>query len=385
MNIMNKSIPIQNSTAFVGFYEANHISPVSQDISDINKHYQRRESLFRSLGILPNLVRNSKVLEFGPGSGHNALYTASLSPELYELVDGNLKGVRDTRARLESFGIDRIKIHHALFTEYQSDNKFDIVWAEGCLPHQTQPIPLLEHMASFVVVGGCLCVSISNGISYLSETIRRLFRDRFLQALGDIHEQVRELTPYIESHLHYLRGMSRPVEDWILDNIVQPLRDRRLLSIPEVIACLNGEFDVYGSSPRFLTDWRWYKEIVGDERKFSELALDNYYKNNLNLLDYRFNFPEHSRAYGEKLEDFGSRSWDLMCEIEHGNDLIWKEFFDLMDELCSHIEDQAPTTVLAIREAIALLQSETPNMDLLQFPQWWGRGQQYLSLIRKKR
>lgn len=385
MNIMNKSIPIQNSLAFVGFYEANHISPVSQDISDINKHYQRRESLFRSLGILPNLVRNSKVLEFGPGSGHNALYTASLSPELYELVDGNLKGVRDTRARLESFGIDRIKIHHALFTEYQSDNKFDIVWAEGCLPHQTQPIPMLEHMASFVVEGGCLCVSISNGISYLSETIRRLFRDRFFQTLGDVHEQARELTPYIEPHLQYLRGMSRPVEDWILDNIVQPLRDRRLLSIPEVIACLNGEFDVYGSSPRFLTDWRWYKEIVGDERKFSELALDNYYKNNLNLLDYRFNFPEHSRAYGEKLEDFGSRSWDLMCEIEHGNESIWKEFFDLMDELCSHIEDQAPTTVLAIREAIALLQSETPNMDLLQFPQWWGRGQQYLSLIRKKR
>ena len=385
MNTMNKNTLIQNSPAFVGFYESNHISPVSQDISDIDKHYQRRESLLRSLGILPRLVRNSKFLEFGPGSGHNALYVASLFPDLYELVDGNLKGVRDTRARLEAFGIDRIKVRHALFTLYQSDTKFDIVWAEGCLPHQSQPIPLLEHMASFVVEGGCICVSINNGISYLPETIRRLFRDRFFEASGDVHEQARKLTPYIQPHLQHLRGMSRPVEDWILDSIVQPMQDRRLLSIPEVISCLNKDFDVYGSSPRFLTDWRWYKEIIGDDRMFNRLALDNYYKNNLNLLDYRFNFPEHSRAYGEKLEALGSRSWDLMCEIEHGNESMWKEFFDLMDELCSHIDGQAPITVGAIQESCALLQNANPDMDLLQFPQWWGRGQQYLSLIRKKR
>ncbi len=44
---------------------------------------------------------------------------------------------------------------------------------------------------------------------------------------------------------------------------------------------------------------------------------------------------------------------------------------------------QAPTTVEAIREAVILLKSADPNMRLKQFPQWWGRGQQYLSLIKK--
>jgi hypothetical protein len=43
---------MQYSLAFVGFYEANHISPVSQDISDFNKHFQHRESLFRSLRLV---------------------------------------------------------------------------------------------------------------------------------------------------------------------------------------------------------------------------------------------------------------------------------------------------------------------------------------------
>ena len=78
MNTSHKNIPMQDRPAFVGFYQSNHISPVSQDISDLNQHFQRRESLFRSFGILPALAKSGKVFEFEPGSGQNALYMASL-------------------------------------------------------------------------------------------------------------------------------------------------------------------------------------------------------------------------------------------------------------------------------------------------------------------
>jgi hypothetical protein len=239
------------------------------------------------------------------------------------------------------------------------------------------------HISSFVQEGGVLCISTANGVSYLSETLRRLFRDRFFDATGDVHVQARKVLPFLQPHLDNLRGMSRPTEDWILDNIVQPLQDRCLLSIPEVISCLNDTYDVYGSSPRFLTDWRWYKDLVLQTQKFNELALENYYQNNLNLLDYRFQFSKHTVAFGEKLEELGAKSWDLMCKIEQGSAGVWSELFDLMEELCIHIEMQAPTTVEAIREAVILLKSADPNMKLKQFPQWWGRGQQYLSLIKK--
>ena len=383
VNILKKNIKMKDRPAFVGFYESNNISPVSQDISDLNQHFQRRESLFRSLGILPALVKGIQVLEFGPGSGHNALYTASLLPEQYVLVDGNLKGVQETCERLSNFTASKIKVHHGLFDEFNTVSKFDLVWAEGCLPHQSRPLTLLEHVASFVRGGGGLCLTSINGISYLSETLRRLFRDRFFDSSGDVHGQVIQLSPYLKPHLQNLKGMSRPVEDWILDNIVQPLQGRLLLSIPEVINCLNSKFDVYGSSPRFLTDWRWYKEIIGKNRGFNEIALDNYYKNNLNLLDYRFEFPIHSAAFGIKLEELGSQSWDLMCKIEQGDESVWQDFFALMQELCNHIETLAPETAEAIREATILLQSGNPDMELKQFPKWWGRGQQYISLIRK--
>ena len=385
MNTSTKKILMKSRPAFVAFYEENHISPVSQDITDLNHHFQRRESLFRSLGIVPAFIKGTKCLEFGPGSGHNALYTANLSPMQYDLVEGNLIGALEVRERLAIFSTvcTQINVHHTLFNDFQAERKFDLVWAEGCLPHQSDPLKMLVHVASFVRNGGLLCVTSCNGISYLSETLRRLFRDRFFDASGDVHEQARKLTPFLQPHLQYLRGMSRPVEDWILDNIVQPLQERLLLSMPEVITCLDGRFDVYGSSPRFLTDWRWYKDIVGNDRGFNELALVNYYQNNLNLLDYRFETSSHTIEFGKRLEEFGSQSWDLMCRIEHGEELVWPQLYSLMHELCSHIEGRLPVTAEAIREAVNLLERGAPGMELTQFPQWWGRGQQYLTLMRR--
>jgi len=142
------------SKSFVEFYSKNDISPVSQDIIDLNKHFQRRESLFRSLGLLPSFIAGKSVLEFGPGSGHNALYMASLKPEKYELVDGNPMGVQETRERLAAYSDSQVEVHQSLFEEFQTDTRFDLVWAEGCLPHQSEPLPLLDNISLFVARGG---------------------------------------------------------------------------------------------------------------------------------------------------------------------------------------------------------------------------------------
>lgn len=163
---------------------------------------------------------------------------------------------------------------------------------------------------------------------------------------------------------------------------MQPLQDRCLLNIPTVIDCLHSKFDVYGASPRFLSDWRWYKQIVGIQRGFNEKALDDYYTNNLKLLDYRFEFPVHTLKFGYQLEEICSRSWDLMCLIENGDQSSWKGIFTTLEELCAHIEIAAPITTDAIREIARCLQGDDVDMPLPCFSTWWGRGQQYISLIR---
>lgn len=42
------------------FYTKFNISPVRQDISDLSRHFQRREALYRQLGILPRAIRGDR-------------------------------------------------------------------------------------------------------------------------------------------------------------------------------------------------------------------------------------------------------------------------------------------------------------------------------------
>ena len=58
------------------YYIKENISPVHYKISNIKKHFQIRNSLYRLLGFTPSFFYNKDVIEIAPGSGHNSIYTA---------------------------------------------------------------------------------------------------------------------------------------------------------------------------------------------------------------------------------------------------------------------------------------------------------------------
>ena len=69
------------------YYIREGISPVHYDLSDLNKHFQIRASLYRLLGVIPSIFKGKDILEVAPGSGHNSIYTATLLPRTYDLVE----------------------------------------------------------------------------------------------------------------------------------------------------------------------------------------------------------------------------------------------------------------------------------------------------------
>ena len=370
--------------AFVTFYSNHNVSPVSQDITNLEKHFQRRDSLFRSLGIPPSLVKGSSVVEFGPGSGHNAIFTASLSPSSYFLVDGNTLGLTQTKEKLDQLNFKDYRIINSLFLDYASDEKFNLVWAENCIPHQSDPLLILRHLSSFTQLSGIFVATTASPISYLSETIRRLLFNICITTQVSLQASLDLLRPYLASHLINLKGMSRPVDDWIIDNILQPLEKRKLLTIPEVVRALYNDFDFYASSPQFVTDWRWYKEILGEDREFNNNAVDAYYRSNINLIDYRYSFDVQSVNFGQDLEDLCAETWSLMAQIQQGDSKKWQSFFDQLSKISTMIEKISPNTASSIVEASQYLQDGAPlDQELNAFPKWWGRGTQYVSLIRR--
>jgi SAM-dependent methyltransferase len=333
-------------TAMLDFYQQHGIAPVKQDIGDLSAHFQRRAFLYRQLGLWPKSIEGKRVLEVGPGTGENARYTASLEPASYTLMEPN-----DTaRARLyETYAhadpYATVEISDQSLDTFTSAAPYDVVLCEGLLGLSGgDPRGLLTQLGNQVAVGGVLVVTCIDAISDCAEVLRRALAQRYIRRDASLQKNVAILKPICAPHLATLKGMTRSVEDWILDNILNPASIGPTFSIPDALEHVDGKFEVLGCSPRFLIDWRWYKEATPG----NAWAIESYWRNCHNLYDYRKVKPESTRSRNE--------SFMAWCE-------------DIREGVRG-LEAGGPGNVWARTD------------ELRDDPSWFGRGQQYLSLVR---
>jgi 2-polyprenyl-3-methyl-5-hydroxy-6-metoxy-1,4-benzoquinol methylase len=372
-------------SAFLDYYAEHKISPVSQDVSDLQAHYNRREALYRHLGVIPSFLAGKSVLEFGPGSGHNALYTASLGPKRYVLVDGNPTGLEETRKRLSHFEMD-IEVVESRIETFATDERFDMVMCEGVLPWQQEPEALLKKVAHFVAPGGVLLISCNNEISQLSELLRKLQALLMVDRNAPLMERATALKTVFQADAASLAGMSRPIEDWIIDQILQPFIGR-CLSIGDSIAALDKDFEVYCTSPNFLIDWSWYKEVPVREDSVNRVGMRVFMENTHNFLDYRFSFPPRDAEKNAVLDQLASRILNAILNFENAEDDALLD--SIQEDLGLLVEEAAafsPETARSLGDFADGLRQyrETGTFPTLTaFAPLFGRGQQYVSFIRK--
>lgn len=381
--------PMSSPRPFVDFYTAHGISPVAQNISDLRRHFQIRDALYRHLGIPPRLIAGASVVEFGPGSGHNALFTQSLGPARYLLVDANPTGIARTRALLAEHrtGGAEPEIVASLIQEFRSEERFDLVLCEGVIPTQRNPADFLRHVAGFAAPGGVVVLTCMDSVSYLSELLRRLLALALTREDEPLQERVERLLPVFGPHLDSLRGMTRPHGDWIMDNLLQPFHGP-LFSMAEAMEALRGAYSPHGSSPHFLADWRWHKTIHDEERlRTHEAALDAYAANVHSLLDHRQVFAPRAPEENRRLVEL----CDAICACVYafadsrGRDQLEK-VAELLEPLASEVGRFSPDLALALRQYLAVLRGYLQNGSVggfQSFASLFGRGQQYLSFIRE--
>jgi SAM-dependent methyltransferase len=377
--------------SIVDFYRRYGISPVRQDISDLPRHFARREALYRHLGLLPAFVRGRSVIEVGPGSGFNSLYTASLEPSRYVLVEGNPRGVRDMTALFEQFGslCQGIEIVPALVEEYEPDQRFDFVLCEGLLgvAGVPDPIALLASVARLVAPGGVLVITCIDALSYFAETLRRLLANLLIDPGESLALRTAVCVRAFGPHLATLPGMTRSAEDWVVDNLINPASIGPFVSIPDAITALSATFDVFGASPRFLTDWRWYKDI-GIDGRFNKLALDEYWANAHHLLDYRRAGPPGDPVQNALLYDACLGVRGEVRALERAPDRGGIERIQRGLRQTGDLVHQAvPGVGKALQDVERLIDGDVDADRIASaehFAPWFGRGQQYVSFSRSR-
>ena len=370
---------------YLDFYSTHGATLVSREITDRSKFFLAREQLFVALGVLPNLLEGKSVLEFGPGTGHNALYTDSLMPGRFVLVDGDATILGASQERLEMQGLKSVykEYVHALFDDFRTDEKFDLVIAEACIPNQPAPAKTLRQMLSFLKPGGAMIFTTVSPASWLAEITRRIAKFKCMNANGIV--DVDELSTKLAPHFIELRGMARSPKEWVLDNLIQPLSAGELFSIPNALSTLTAEYQVSGCSPKFLQDWRWYKDASGSGSIRHAEIIDQYHQHIANFLDRRANCVPGPVAYGERVESLCSEIWRDLISIETAPSNELKGLNALLSDLSRiavFVADVSPVTARSLEEAVDWIKGGLEKDDLEFFPNWWGRAQQHIGVFK---
>ena len=241
---------------------------------------------------------------------------------------------------------------------------------------------MLLHIASFVELGGTLVITTMDAVSFLSEAIRRLFaRLHIGQATLDLTHLPR-LVEFFKKDLDSLKGMSRKREDWVIDQIIHPWNGP-LFSIADAISTLDNDFSAHGTSPRFFSDWRWYKSIHHEDDGFSAALLASYHAGLHNFLDWRISLPAVDVNSNKNLLDLSQQIYDVQFAMESGLvPMNSKSIVNLLGEILAKCSQMHASTRFSIGKAIESLSSPHPPNEC-DLEGWWGRGQQYLSFIRR--
>ena len=190
-------------SSHVEFYAKYNISPVRQNIQDLDKHFRNRAFLYRQLGILPAFISGKKVIEVGPGSGFNSLYTAGLNPVQYVLMEPNKAGVEDIRILFSDYPDlwRNSKIAQCLLGSYKEDSEFDFVFCEGVLSGVPNPEETVKQLADLVGLQGILVITCVDDISYFPEALRRFFAQLIVNPDSELEEKTNLLLPIFSPHL----------------------------------------------------------------------------------------------------------------------------------------------------------------------------------------
>ena len=378
---------------FLEHYIKNQITPVKQDINDLNTHFSRRISLYKTLGVPPISFKNKKVLEIGPGGGYNPLVTQSFQLEQYDLLEANQYAIENINSIFKEYDVDssNINIIHSMLEDFQTDEKYDIIMCEGMIPGLDNKPEVLTKLDKLLSKNGILIVTCADEVSYLFEILRHYIGSFLVNENDTFDEKLDIFESAFNPHLETLKGMSRFKRDWCADNLLGEMHFNYDFSIKEAIKFFKDNYTFYNSSPNIFYDFRWYKSIPVDISEQNEYFIDNFDKIKHNFLYHKTIYKERDISSNNELELlckelFKNIQYSVVDKKDTNNNII-----EILENILINIEDlnsEDDTLSSSFKEIIELIKNKDFTIDSIScayphFKEAFGRGQSYVSLIKE--
>lgn len=261
------------------YYQQHNILPVHYK-GTREEHFQRRESLYRALRMPPLLFQYAKILEIAAGTGQNAEYIYSLifNEKNFVAIDPMLHD-SSKKSLVHEISVEDY------FARYPYET-YDIIICENWLGRNDSEI--LKKIAARIRNRGILVITCVPALGVLPNMLRRGLATQLINDNMTFEEKTQILVQAFSSHLDTIKDMTRSHKDWVQDTLLYPDYDKMIFEPAEVFNQLP-DFEILGSSPDFVSDWRWFKSLYGDNRKFNEHFISHYSENSLRFMSYKDN------------------------------------------------------------------------------------------------
>lgn len=321
-------------------YLRHGISPVRYDLRSLDAHFERRDALYRSLGLPPMAFAGRDVLEVAPGSGQNSLYVATRQPRRLVLVEPNPVAQADIAAAYDALERPHTapSLEAVRFQDFRPDDRFDIALCENWLGSQPDDLASLRRLAGLVRPGGIAVATCVPFAGFFPNVMRKLIALRLLRASDDFEIATQRMLAAFSPHLSTIQGMTRSHRDWVQDCMLNPHYLRVVLPLETLLDAFGPDMEALGTSPRFAVDWRWFKTLTGMARQYDAHLIAAERRNLHNLVDHRQLFAERSAEDNRRLA--------TLFEAAHAAALDWEAAHDRGDSDGMARETMALATLL---------------------------------------
>ncbi len=370
----------------LAFYSENKISPVNQNILNLNKHFMRRSYLYNKLGLTKNLISKSRVLEIGPGSGHNSLYTASCKPIFYDIVEPNKRAIIEIKKNFYKNKIPIPNINNITLEKFKNEIKYDIVICEGWIGSLKNEVKLIKKIFSLLKPNGFMLLTYQPATGMYANVLRKIISFKILKKKENIENNTSTLLNFFNEELNSLKNMSRNKKDWIQDVIINPAIIGSYLT-PDTITQNLKNYSILETYPKFTDDWSWYKDHTYPNKKQKKIFLNRFYENYLNFLDFQNPKIKISAKEGYKIDKILFNFYFKIFREENKNNGNYKYLKNysiiLLQELKEKIRNNKDLYLITKETLNFLLQNNNKKKYKL-LKKTFGRELNYIILQKIK-
>ena len=372
---------------YLEFYEKHKVSPVKQDIQNLEAHTNRRLGLLRQLGIHYFCIKGKKILEVGPGGGFNSLAINNLHPKSLTLVEPNTTGYKELLSNLKDYR--NIYSYNMTLEEFSSNvkEKYDVVFCEGLIQGLTSKEIFINILKEKVSETGILVITVADEISIFFEIVRKLLSNIFLKDIKDFEKKIELMKKIFKKDLDSLIYMTRMYEDWCID-LMGDAYYNHTFSISDALKLLEKDFFLLGSSPNIMTDFRWYKSLSNNYEEYNNYFYQNFNKIKHSFLDYRTNISERSTIDNDELSSLCKEFIKIVKTIEK-NKIDFKDtnIVEILKKIKDNVLNIDKLIDDSIDELINLLEKPIITVkdieELKYLSLSFGKGQIFLSFSKK--